>query len=84
MHPGRIEGATRVLGAPDGWDKTRDGPCGTLAILDKETDGMHLMASVWFPTQEEILALAAGAPVRLWIVGTEHPPVMIDTGRVPE
>jgi hypothetical protein len=80
MIPGRIAGATRVLGVPTGWDKDRDGPCGGLPVRD----GVTGMESAWFPTSEEIAAIVAGAPVILEIVGRGHPPVMLSVGEKPE
>lgn len=84
MIPGRIEGATRTFGAPLNWDKSHDGPCSGLAIRDGRDGGLPLMESVWFPTPEELTALAAGAPVLLGIIGTSHPPVSLVVGSIPE
>lgn len=84
MIPGRIEGANCTLGAPENWDKSRDGNCVSLSILAEQTDtGSLLMSSVWFPTPEELEAIAAGAPVKLYVLGTGHPPVMLGVGEVP-
>lgn len=83
MHPGRISGATRSLGAPGNWNRETNGPCGSLAIRDGERQGMPLMESAWFPTPEELVALVAGAPVILRIVGTSHPPVALYAGKHP-
>lgn len=80
MIPGRIAGATRTLGPPAEWDREQDGRCGALAIRD--ADGC--MASAWFPSPEEIVAIAAGAPIYLWVVGKGHPPVMLTVGEKPE
>jgi hypothetical protein len=38
------------------------------------------MVSEWQPTAEEREAIAAGAPVRLMILGRVHPPVLVDVG----
>jgi hypothetical protein len=82
--PGRIEGANCTLGAPDGWDKSRDGSCSSLAIRAEAVEsGRLLMESVWFPTPEEMVAIAAGAPVKLSVYGSGHPPVMLGVGDVP-
>jgi len=81
MIPGRIPEATRVLGAPQGWDEARDGWCGGLAILDVADDaGSHRMVSAWEPTPEELAKLNAGAPVLLSVVGLGHPPVWLSVG----
>jgi hypothetical protein len=82
MIPGVIEGATRHLGAPVGWDEAKEGHCGVLPILDvvegPEGAQTRRMVSAWEPTQAEISALAAGGSVHLSIVGVIHPPVWLD------
>ena len=40
--------------------------------------------SQWQPTKEEREAIAAGAPVRLNVIGQYHPPVQIMVGPVPK
>jgi hypothetical protein len=77
--PRRIEGATRYLGAPRGWEPDKDGDCSHLAILDVPSDsgGSPAMISAWEPTPKELEALNAGAPVYLQIIGSAHPPVMV-------
>lgn len=85
MHPGRIEGATRTLGAPQNWEKERHGPCGGLPIRDVvlPDSGLNAMGSVWFPTPEEIAALVEGAPIQLWVLGSTHPVVALMVGKTP-
>lgn len=83
MQTGRIQYATRVLNAPVGWDKDRDGFCGTLPIRDERTTAGETMVSVWLPTQEEIERIQQGAPIYLYIVGTVHPPVSVSVGPRP-
>ena len=73
MIPKRIQGATRYLGVPKGWNPDTDGDCAHLAVLD--TDGV--MISAWEPTPKELEALNAGAPIYLQVVGTAHPPVNV-------
>lgn len=78
MIPKRIAGATRYLGAPEGWNPDADGDCAHLAIQDTQLDGgTPVMVSAWEPTPAEIAALNEGKPVYLQIVGTSHPPVMV-------
>lgn len=78
MTPVRIEGTTRYLGAPQGWEPERDGPCTHLAIADVVADnGLPLMISAWEPTPAELAARNAGAKVHLQIVGAGHPPVCV-------
>lgn len=77
MLPLRISNATRILAeAQDEYH--------ALAILDEEADGVHYMTSVWEPTPRELADLNAGGAVRLTIIGTAHPPVMITTQPAPE
>lgn len=83
MHVGRIENATRNLGAPSDWDKATQGPCGGLPIRDEQTGAGQGMTSAWFPTPEEIERIASGAPVYLTVLGTVHPPVSMGVGPRP-
>lgn len=85
MKPGKIEGATRMLGAPKGWDEKRDGQCDALPIRDVaikpgEAVTEHLcMQSAWVPTEDEKRLIAEGRPVILTIWGWRggHPPVSV-------
>lgn len=88
----RIQGATRVLGAPVNWDEAADGPCFGLPILDipaapptgpDQPGNAAQMASAWEPTPEELAALNAGAPVILFVIGGVHPPVYVGVGEAP-
>lgn len=79
MLAARIQGATRVLGAPADWDETKAGVCGGLPVLDLpgEGGGPHRMVSAWEPLPEEIDAIKAGGPVLLFITGAAHPVVAL-------
>lgn len=77
MLPLRISNATRIL-AEDQDEYL------ALAILDEEIDGVNHMTSVWEPTPKELADLNAGGAVRLTILGTRHPPVMLTTQPPPE
>lgn len=77
MLPVRIEGCTRVLGAPKGWTPETSGPCCGLAIRDEANGDAPCMTSAWEPTPAELAVLNAGGRVFLRIVGTGHPPVMV-------
>ena len=77
MQPLRISNATRVLA------ETQD-EYYALAIHDEEIDGTNHMTSVWEPTPKELEDLASGGAVRLTILGTGHPPVMVTTQPAPE
>lgn len=84
MIPLRIQGATRNLGAPENWNFEVDGECAHLAIRDVVDDGVRLMQSCWEPTPEELAALNAGGKVRLDVVGSMHPPVMLYVANEPD
>lgn len=78
---GHIHGCTRVLGKSQGYLGL---PLRDVVIHDTvngpETPAME---TAWLPTPAELARLAAGAPVILRVLGTAHPPVMIDVGEVP-
>ncbi len=83
MIPGHIDGAHVTLRAPENWKKEQDGVCVGLPIyVEKLPSGAITCSSVWFPTPEEILAIVAGAPVKLTVVGVQ-PPVRLEVGKVP-
>jgi len=84
MHSGHIIGATRSLGAPENWDKTKRGACASLYVRDEETIAGPAMTSAWYPTSEEIRRIVAGAPIYLSIFGAMHPPVSMAVGPEPE
>lgn len=77
MLPLRITNATRILA------ETQE-EYYALAILDEVVDGTPQMTSVWEPTPSELAHLNAGGAVRLTILGTVHPPVMISTQGPPD
>jgi len=74
MTPGRIQFATRALGAPANWNPEKQGECDSLQIRDR--DGT--MESAWYPTPDELAAIMAGRPVILTVWGTGHPPVSLN------
>lgn len=41
------------------------------------SDGTMAMASYWVPTKAELELIASGKPVRLVVLGTTHPPLML-------
>lgn len=71
----RIEGATRVLGKQQGYIG--------LPVLDTVVDGIPVMETLWEPLPDEIRRIVAGAPVKLRVQGTAHPPVMVEVGDAP-
>lgn len=84
MEVGRVQGATRYLGAPAGWEPEKDGHCAHLAIRDEpHSPGVNRMTSAWLPTPDELSRIAAGAPIYLVILGVSHPPVALMVGDPP-
>lgn len=81
MHIGRVFNATRVLGQAQGYLG--------LPIRDEKircsVNGadMPSMVSAWLPTPAELRRIAAGAPVHVRILGTAHPPIMVEVGDAP-
>lgn len=77
MLPLRIEGATRVLA--ESQEAYHD-----LAIGDEHlTDGTPVMVSLWEPTPKELAMLVRGGSVKLYIMGTVWPPVVLTTQEPP-
>ena len=70
----KFPGARRI-GAPQGWDHTLDGECGTIFVTDAvdTLSGQNMMYSVYQPTPEDLCALMSGGAIRLGIMGTAHP-----------
>ena len=72
----RIEGTTRVIGKSQGYIG--------LAIRDTTINctvnggETPCMETAWEPTPDELERLNAGEPVILRILGTAHPPVMVE------
>lgn len=84
MRAGKIDGATRVLGAPKGWNRDRDGECEGLPIREARLEsGQPVMISAWKPTPDELDRLNRGAAVELAVCGIVHPPVSMSVGEVP-
>lgn len=68
-------GTTRRIGKSQGYLG--------LSISDRQMqDGTPIMLTMWEPTPAELALLNQGRPVNLWILGTAHPPVMVDVGEV--
>jgi len=76
-----IADATRVLGAPPGWDG-RDMTCGAFPVRDVITPEGQFMVSAWEPTPEELERMQRGETVRLWIHGAGHPVVALTVGDI--
>lgn len=77
-----IKGVTRVIGKSQGYLG--------LPLRDEPIDcpvngpGTPSMVTAWEPTPDELERLNKGAPVHLRILGSQHPPVMLTVGEVPE
>lgn len=72
----RIEGCTRVIGESQGYVGL---PLRDISIIDAEGE-TPAMESAWLPSDEEKVALAAGSPIVLRVLGRGHPPVSIYVG----
>lgn len=73
MRPRRTHLTDHVLSLPGG---TEDSDLWVYELED--TDGMTMICSVWEPTPQERVKIAAGENIRLCIWGIRHPPVTID------
>lgn len=72
-----IEGTTRRIGKSQGY----------LGLCVKDFcygDGTPAMQTAWEPTPAEIERIVAGQPIILTILGTGHPPVLIEVATPPK
>lgn len=78
---GTIEGVTRIIGKSQGYLglPLRD----EIINCAVNGDGTPAMVTAWQPTPDELARLNAGASVHLRILGTVHPPVMVEVGQPP-
>lgn len=76
MRPTTFAAANAVLGAPEGRCPIHGVEIGGLPVA---TDG-QVFVSRWEPSPAERLAIAAGAPVWLVVMGAAHPPVELTAG----
>lgn len=81
MISARIKGATRVIGKSQGYLglAVRD----ELANCTVNGEGTPQMVTAWEPTPAEIAAIVAGAPIHVRIIGTSHPPIIVEIGDAP-
>jgi hypothetical protein len=94
MHIGRIEGAQRVLGKSQGYhglpvreeaQNLGDLPHMLHVMGFNPVNGVcPTMQTVWFPTPDELDALAKGAPIYVTLVGVAHPPIRVSVGNAPK
>ncbi|KFG68693.1 hypothetical protein [Microvirga sp. BSC39] len=82
MMIGFVRGATRIIGKSQGYFglPLRD----EVINCSVNGEGTPAMTTAWMPTPEELERLNAGAPVHLTVLGTMHPPVMVEVGEVPD
>ncbi len=71
-----IEGCTRRIGKSQGYLG--------LPLRDEVVDGVPQMVTSWQPTPAEAAKLSQGAPIYLTVLGTAHPPVILNVGEAPE
>lgn len=72
MNIAHIEGATRVLGVSQGYRG--------LPIVDTLFGDAPAMISEWLPSADERAAIAGGKSIFLSVLGTQHPPVLLEVG----
>lgn len=72
----KIDGATRTLGESQGYIglPLRD----TLVNCTVGGEGTPAMQSAWRPSADEVAALLRGGVIVLTVLGTSHPPVMLE------
>ncbi|MES2814516.1 MAG: hypothetical protein V4720_06440 [Pseudomonadota bacterium] len=76
-----IEGATRRIGKAQGYHGLCVRDC--LFPLAGHAEGVPAMQTAWQPTPDELARLVAGAPLYLTLLGSAHPPVLMQVGDVP-
>lgn len=75
MQPAKIDGYTDVFRKPGDMS---DEECGSLHVKRGCFNGLDTLQSAWVPSPEELQKLNAGQPVILTIIGSGHPPVMLE------
>lgn len=81
MKPVEFQGQDLILAAPIGHDNHAEGAVkiGGLPVRRDVFDGgTPYMESYWRPSDEDMIRLAAGAHIRLVIIGRGHPPVKVE------
>jgi len=66
--------ANKVLKAPAG----QEADVYDLAVWGGEIEGIPRCISCWEPSLKERALIAAGGPIWLWVMGTTHPPLVLD------
>lgn len=70
-----VEGTTRRIGKSQGY----------LGLCVRDftyADGTPAMLTAWQPTPDEAARIAAGAVIYLTVLGSAHPPVLLQVGVV--
>lgn len=68
-----IEGTTRRIGKSQGYKG--------LCVRDFSFgDGTPAMMTAWQPTPAEVAKIVSGEPIYLTILGSSHPPVLLQVG----
>lgn len=81
MQIGMIENATRVLGKSQGYLGL---PLRDEISRCRVNGDCPAMVTAWHPSPDELVALNAGAAVHVRILGTAHPPMIVEIGPTPE
>lgn len=83
MNPTSIQGATRKLGEPAGWD-SRYGECQTIEVRDaRSPEGASIVQTAWAPDEQERVAIKQGRPITLTVWGNNMPPVALHVEHPP-
>jgi len=80
MEINKINGHTRILGAPSNWDQSKE-ECVGLPVIDSASENGPVMISEWQPESEDLKLLNIGMPLHLWVFGDVHPVVSISVGQ---
>ena len=79
MEIGKIKGATRTLAV----DQPEYDPIDirdAVYVDENQQPLFRAMEAIFHPTAEEIVKIMSGEPIRLSILGTAWPPVMLNVG----
>lgn len=76
----RIQGFTREIGPPAGWDEKTQGPCATVWVRDEVNDGIPFMCFAMEFTPEELALLQEGKPFVIGIAGVQLPLMICNVG----
>lgn len=80
MKVGQISNPTRVLGQAQGFVGL---PVRDELVSDGAGWVSSCMVSEWQPDTRDLALLAKGAPIRIKILGTSHPPILVEVGEAP-